>query len=317
MNALMIAFAVALSLSPRQQIDDVLSAAERRGEHVLYRRAWGAGLTADHLFDIGSITKVMTAAAILHAVEDGKLSLDTRAGEVFREAPEPIHSMTVQQLLTHRSGLGDSLGLDETLINRTFFLAELFAAKVEPLPEGQTRYSNAGYSLLAAMLEQRTGTRFEDYARRHVFAPAGVHIGYSIDRAQRRRLARGTLRGMPWGSTADYFGPDGPSWYLRGNGGLIASARDLDRWFDALWNEKLLGHASTELIRAALMRHDKSGRRILFSSGANTIFSSQYERWPDDDAVVILLTSHSEWPKEKLMPELRGPIAELITESRR
>jgi CubicO group peptidase (beta-lactamase class C family) len=326
MNALTMTLAIALALSPRQHIDDVLTAAGRagaggvllvrRGERVLYQRAWGAGLTAD-LFDIGSITKVMTAVAVLHAVEEGKLSLGTRVGDVFRSAPEPIRSMTVQQLLTHRSGLADSLGLDETLINRTFFLAQLFATKVEPLPEGQTRYSNAAYSLLAAMLEERTGARFEAYVRRHVFAPAGVDIGYSIDPDKRRRLVRGTLRGMPWGSTADYFGPGGPSWYLLGNGGFIASARDLDRWFDALWNDKLLRHESTELIRAALTRHDKSGRRILFSSGANTIFSSQYERWPDDDAVVILLTSHSEWPKEKLMPELREAIAEIVAEPRR
>ncbi len=309
MNAMIVVLAATLSLDTavqtveRSGADGVLLV--RRGNEVVYERAFGIAscdekerMTARHLFDIGSITKIMTAVATLKT-----LPLDLRVGDVFPEAPADKAVITVEQLLRHRSGLPDSLGLDETLIKRPFFLAELWKT-----PLGEPRYSNAGYSLLAAMLEERTGVPYPAYMRKQVFAPAGVAIGYE----RRPQLVCGTLRGMKWGNTADYFGLEGPGWYLTGNGAMIASIHELDRWFAALWNGKLLDAPSTRLVRDAITRKDKSGRTILFTSGANTIFSSHYERWPDDDLVFILLTSDSEWPKEKLLPQLRPAIAELV-----
>lgn len=304
MNALVLLLSATLALDP------VLDAAERagadgvllvrRGDTVLYERAWGFAscdrkerMTTGHAFDIGSITKVLTGVAALKT-----LPLDLKVGDVFPDAPPDKRTITVEQLLMHRSGLPDSIGLDETLINRTFFLEKLFAR-----PLGEPRYSNAGYSLLAAMIEVRTGRPYAEALREHVTR--------TIGQQRRPGLACGTLRGLAWGSTADYFGPDGPGWYLRGAGGLLASVRELDDWFDALWEGRVLDAEKTALVRDALTRRDKSGRRLLLTSGANTIFSSHYERWPDEDVVFILFTSDSEWPKERLLPELRPAIIEL------
>ena len=309
MNALIAVLAATLSLDTavqtveRSGADGVLLV--RRGNQVVYERAFGTAscdekerMTPRHLFDIGSITKIPTAVAALKT-----LPPDLRVGDVFPEAPADKASITVEQLLRHRSGLADSLGLDETLIKRPFFLAKLWKS-----PLGEPRYSNAGYSLLAAMIEERTRVPYRTYMKKHVFEPAGVAIGYE----QRPSLVCGTLGGMKWGNTADYFGPDGPGWYLLGNGAMIASVHELDRWFAALWNGKLLDAASTQMLRDALTRKDKWGRTILYSSGANNIFSSHYELWPDDDLMFILLTSDSEWPKEKLLPRLRPAIVELV-----
>ncbi len=300
MNALALILAATLSLdqaidtAERAGADGILLV--RQGEKVVYERAFGSAKT-NELFDIGSITKIMTATAALQA-----LPLDLRVGDVFPEAPPDKAAITVEQLLRHRSGLPESLGLDETLIKRAFFLEQAFKA-----PVGEPEYSNTGYSLLAAMLEARTGTPYAAYLRKHVFQPAGVAIGYE----RRAHLANGTLHGMNWGSTADYFGIDGPGWHLMGNGALLASIRELDRWFAALWSGKLLDAARTQLVRDALTRKDKSGRMIVLASGANNIFSSHYELWPDDGVVFILFTSDSEWPKEKLLPMVRPAIAEL------
>jgi CubicO group peptidase (beta-lactamase class C family) len=297
MNALALVLATVLSL------DQIVSRAGsgvllvRRGDTVLYERAWGDGVTPDHLFDIGSITKMMTTVAVLQT-----MPLDLRVGDVFPEAPPDKAAITVEQLLAHKSGLSDSLGLDETVIKRPFFLSKVWKA-----PLGEPGYSNTGYSLLAAMLEVRTKMPYAAYMQRHVFKPANVEIGYQ----RRARLVSGTLNGTPWGSTADYFGIDGPGWYLMGNGAMLASVRELDRWFAALWSGKLLGAEKTRMLRERLTRKDKWGRTILFSSGANNIFSSHYEWWPDENVTFILFTSDSEWPKEKLLPLVRPVIVEL------
>lgn len=299
MNALALILAATLSLD--QAIDTAERAGAdgipyvRQGDKVVYERAFG-NAKKNELFDIGSITKAMTAVAALQT-----LPLDLRVGDVFPAAPPDKAAISVEQLLMHRSGLPESLGLDETLIKREFFLEKVFQA-----PIGKPEYSNTGYSLLAAMLGVRTGMPYAAYMRRRVFQPAGVAIGYE----RRPYLASGTLRGKNWGSTADYFGVDGPGWHLMGNGAMLASIRELDRWFAALWSGKLLDTARTQLVRDALTRKDKWGRTIAYISGANNIFSSHYERWPDDDVVFILFTSDSEWPKEKL-PMVRLAIVEL------
>jgi hypothetical protein len=157
--------------------------------------------------------------------------------------------------------------------------------------------------MLAAMLEVRTGKSYQEYMREHV-------VEHTYER--RTPLAMGTLDGMNWGSTADYFGADGPSWYLLGSGGVLASARELDAWFAKLWSGKLLSSEGTQMFGERLTRRDKSGRAIQFISGNNLIFSSVYERWPYDDTVFILFTSDSAWSYEKLLPQVRPAIIELV-----
>ena len=300
------AIALFLALTLTQSIDT----AERAGSDgvllvrvrgkIVFERAWGSAscdgktpLTSAHLFDIGSITKVMTAAAVVET-----MPLNLRVGDVFPAAPPDKASLTVEQLLKHQSGLPDSIGLDETLIKRSFFLEKLWSRPLE-----KPQYSNAAYSLLAAMLEERSGKPYESHIRPPIaYRRNGPH-------------ACGTLRGLPWGSTADYFGPDGrPSWHLLGNGALIASVHELDRWFADLWAGKSISAKSTAYMREKMTRRDKSGRTILFASGANTIFSSHWEWWPEEDVTWILLTSDSEWPKEKLIPILRPAIIELTAQ---
>jgi CubicO group peptidase (beta-lactamase class C family) len=269
-------------------------------------------VTSAHQFDIGSITKVFTAAAILRAQMDTVLSLSTPLKEVFPGVPADKADITIMQLLTHMSGFPESLGDDETLIRREFFLRKAFATPLQAPPGEKFIYSNTGYSILAAILEVRTRQPYEAYLREKVLAPARTPaISYTTSRNS--KLACGFLTGLPWGSTAEYFGRFGPSWYLVGNGALMASTGELDRWFDALLAGKILDRASTDLLIARLTRTDAKGNRIFVISGANLIFSSHYQRWIDSGIVMILFTSNDQWPKEKVIPLLRNSLARLTT----
>lgn len=153
-------------------------------------RAIRSGVAAQpgDLWHLGSITKSMTATLVARLVEQGVVSWDTTIGEVFGEViPEmdpAWEAVSFRELLTHRSGLAANiamtkfLGYDrfsadarpDRLDYATFMLTR--APRHEP---GTTyEYSNAGFIIAGAMLEQITGERWEDLITREVFMPLGL-----------------------------------------------------------------------------------------------------------------------------------------------
>ena len=260
-----------------------------------------APITRATRFDIGSITKQLTGAAILRLVEQDRLSLDTRLGDIFSNAPSDKAGITVTQLLMHTSGLPDSLGADEEYISKTDYLALAFAAALLTRPGETEEYSNVGYSVLGAIIEQITGQRYEAALRDLVLTPAGVPgIGYMT--GDRARNACGLLDGARWGSTRDYFGADEPSWHLTGNGGLLATPEELTQWFDAVFAGRVLNAESLALFTDAIEATDRRGRTLRYTSGSNNIFSSLYLTWPGVPATMMIMTSDSRFQKEGVTP---------------
>ena len=260
-------------------------------------------LVGTERFDMGSITKDVTAAAILRLIEQGRISPETRLGDVLDNVPSDKANITVTQLLTHTAGFPDSLGEDETYISKAAFLALAFATPLLSAPGAEEEYSNVGYSLLAAEIEHVTGRRYEDAVRTLVLAPAGVP-GINYIAGSRARYACGLLDGRRWGSTRDYFHRDEPSWFLVGNGGLLASPRELAAFFSAIWEGRVLSSRSRELFDHSIRRTDRRGRPVRVTSGSNLIFTSLYFNWPDQRTTVVIMTSDSRFPKEQVTPIL-------------
>lgn len=124
----------------------------------------------DTRFWIASITKPLTATAAVRLAERGAISLDTRVGEVFPGTTGPLRERRLVQLLAHRAGL-DHLYAADGIVDRSKAVAAIDANGVQT--DG-FKYSNDGYSLAAAMLEQMTGQSFEDILESEVFIPAGM-----------------------------------------------------------------------------------------------------------------------------------------------
>jgi CubicO group peptidase (beta-lactamase class C family) len=160
-----------------------------------------------------------------------------------------------------------------------------------------------GYSLLAAEIEQLTGRRYEDAVRGLVLAPAGVS-GINYVAGGRGRNACGLLDGRRWGSTREYFHRDEPSWFLVGNGGLLATPRELATLFESIWEGRVLSAESLALFDHSIRRMDHRGRPIRVTSGSNLIFTSLYFSWPDERTTVVIMTSDSRFPKEEVTPIL-------------
>ena len=141
-------------------------------------------LTENSLFQLGSVTKQFTAAAVMLARREGLLDLDDEITKYFPEIPYP--GVTVRHLLTHTSGIPDYFddadwfiriwreenrvpGNDEILR----FLRETEAKPYFAPGEG-LEYSNTGYNLLALLVERRFGVPFEEYLQKKIFEPAGM-----------------------------------------------------------------------------------------------------------------------------------------------
>lgn len=143
----------------------------------------------DDLWHIGSLTKSMTATLVARLVEQGLISWETPVGDVLNipDLPQAAQQITLTQLLSHRSGLPDNLGMSETLAlaveygedalqdQRQAYSKAVLVVPLENKPGTTFLYSNAGYVVAGAMLETLTGRAWEDLMRDEVFIPLGLN----------------------------------------------------------------------------------------------------------------------------------------------
>ncbi|MEM7519060.1 MAG: serine hydrolase domain-containing protein, partial [Planctomycetota bacterium] len=152
---------------------------ESQGQVILEKaygfadRATGVANEVDTLFDLGSLTKQFTAAAVLCLEQDKKLKTSDRLGEFFENVPEEMAKIELHHLLNHTSGLprADN-GIGSVLQDREEFLKTIFSCSLHSKPGKSFVYSNIGYDLLAAVVEVASEHSFEDFCRERLFAPA-------------------------------------------------------------------------------------------------------------------------------------------------
>lgn len=270
-------------------------------------------LRTDMVFDMGSITKCFTGAAVLRLRADGKLALSDTLAKYFSETPPDKSAVTIAQLLQHTSGLEQVFGADEDYVTDAWVVARCMESKLLSPPGTEHHYSDAGYSLLAMIIEKTSGQPFEMFVEERILRPAGLtRTGYVLPKWRPEDLACGFKSGEPWGSVKDYFGPDGPSWNVRGNGAMLSTPAELAHWWEAVLRGDVLPAEEMELlINAYSGKSAATGHHVLSCSGNNLIFSAFYRRWLDDPHGVslVLFTNSSEWPYER--EELLKPLITL------
>ena len=269
-------------------------------------RAHGRPYTPETLFDVASISKQFTAAAILRLEMAGRLAVADRLGRFFPEAPPDKAAITLHQLLTHTSGLRDTFGEEYEPVSRQELLRRVFASQLLGPPGRRYRYSNGGYSVLAAVVEVASGQSYDSYLRSRLFAPAGMtHTGFRLPAEVLALAAHGYGPEGDWGTPLDHpWAADGPYWVLRGNGGILSTTGDLYRWHLALAGDAVLARpqrdkyvtpyvsegrwAHTDYAYGWSIGKSPSGKREISHIGGNGYFESDFRRYVDDDAVIIL-----------------------------
>ena len=192
-------------------------------------------------FEMNSMTKMFTGVAILQLVAKGLVRLSDPIGRYFPGLPAAKQRATIEQLATHTSGLivkGTELAGD----SRDTFVRSVADTPIESPPGEQYRYTNAGFSLLAALIETVTGGSYEHYLQQHLFVPAGMSSALFRNDlpAGDPRFANGYV-GTPSRLEA---GPANPYvWGTIGAGGVWCTVGDMYRWLVALEAGHVLGEA--------------------------------------------------------------------------
>jgi CubicO group peptidase (beta-lactamase class C family) len=263
----------------------------------------------DTVYDIGSITKQFTATAILKLEQAGELAVTDKLRR-FVAVPTDKDAITLHHLLTHTSGLPAVLGDDYDVLSRDDLLAGALAADLLSEPGRRYAYSNVGYSVLAAIVELVSGTGYEKFLAEHLFAPVGMRwTGYVLPDWDSRDVAveygeRGERRGRPFDHPWD---DDGPYWNLRGNGGVLSTARDMFRWHLALRGEKVLSSKAKRKLFARHVREEPAGdswygygwvilsvegARVVTHNGGNGMSYAEYTLLMDQDAMLFWATNN-------------------------
>ena len=159
-------------------------------------KEWSVPNTNDTKYNLGSINKFFTTIALRQLRDAGKLDYDKSVRTYLPDYPSPAADrITIKQLMTHRSGLGDFFGPEfaATPKNRIRSLADYLPFFVnKPLlfePGAQQRYSNAGFVVLGLIIEKVSGQSYYDYVREHIFKPNGMTStdSYALDDVVPRR----------------------------------------------------------------------------------------------------------------------------------
>ncbi len=290
-----------------------MSIAVVRGRDTLALKGYGfADLEFDvptpdrAIYEIGSVTKQFTAAAILLLQERGKLTLDDALTKYLPNYPTQGHAITIRRLLDHTSGIKGYTEMPEFTtfmmkhVDRDSLVA-LFSARPFDFAPGEAEvYNNSAYFLLGLIIEKVSGDTYANFVAKNLFEPAGMMDSrYCNERAIFKRRAHGYDTGPTGLIRAGYLDHLWP--YAAGS--LCASAGDLVAWNRALHGGRVLSAASYREITTpgtlndgtrlryakGLAVHTVAGHRAIEHGGGINGFLSSSNYFPDDDVVIVVL----------------------------
>jgi CubicO group peptidase (beta-lactamase class C family) len=330
-----------------------LTVAVLRGDEVLLARGYGVadrergvGASAATVYAIGSISKQFTAAAILRLAERGTLALDDPVERHLPGYRPAGGTVRLHHLLRQTSGIREFFTLpafNEGNADLDRPTSELVAMiEREPLgfaPGTRWSYSNSNYTLLAQILERRTGQPYERFLDQEFFRPLGLAATHHC-----APLPAAPHHARGYGRAAAGVAPVPPenmNW-ARGDGGLCSTVEDLARWARALATGRAVSQRSYRLMTSrerlpdgtspdygyglSLVSLDGRARKVAHN-GAIGGFTSTLAHYPDHDLTIAVLTNladaRSESIEKAIARELLGspvpgrPVAALLPDERR
>lgn len=283
---------------------------------VLLRKGYGVAnlelgvpSSPEMVFELGSVTKQFTAAAILLLQERGKLSVGDDITKYLPDFPTHGQTITIEHLLTHTSGIPSYTGLPEwyARVREDLKPAEVIALfKDKPLefnPGERWAYDNSGFFLLGAIVEKVSGQSYEQFVEQEIFQKLGMtHSRYGHPDELIPRRASGYSKDGKGFHNADYISMSSP--YAAG--ALVSTVDDLAIWDRALSGETLLRKASldrmftTAKLKSGLSVQygygmgvfDFAGRRVQMHGGDIPGFTTVVTRVPEERLFIAILSNN-------------------------
>ncbi len=283
------------------------------------------------VYEIGSLTKQFTAAAVMMLVEEGKISLDDKIPKYFPDAPPAWNQITVRHLLSHTSGIQNHVAvpgflnqfktnlLFETTPTREEILKEFFKLPSEFEPGETWAYDNTGYYLLGFVVEKASGKSYYQFLNERVFVPLGMNATRNTDT---RPVVPNRASGYEWVKDKYENRPVLLPTIAFSAGTIISTVEDLAKWDAGLYTEKLLKKSALEQMWTSAKTNNGAsasfdygfgwfldnyrGHRIIQHAGGTQGFSSVIYRYPDDKLTVIVLSNHSDRFLDQIAIDIAG-----------
>ena len=285
---------------------------------TVYNKAFGYAdaerntlTTTETVFQIGSISKQMTAVGILLLVEEEKLSLNDTVTKFIPDFIEPANKVTVENLLLHNSGIPSFTSSPtwnptwESKRTLTEVIDLIKNEKFDFNPGEKFQYNNSGYAILALIIEKVSGMNYGDFMKEKVFNPLGMYQtrhgsskediglraeGFTVDLVEKKL------------KKAVYTEFD----QLSGAGSFISTTDDMAIWINAVNTKKLLSSASWGKALSPYIKTNWGesnyygygwviekfyGHHLIWHNGGMPGFLSTCYSFPNDDLSIIFLTN--------------------------
>jgi len=204
---------------------------------------WRIKNTIDTKFQLASVTKQFTAAAILQLVDSGRLSLNDKLSKFFPDYPK-ADSISIHMLLSHTSGL--AMGFKEIALSSISSDSAYTAIKKIPFecsPGTKSAYSNIGYYLLAKIIEKVSGEHYASFLKKNIFDKAGMsNTGVSNNDSIVTKKAK-----VYYHNAEGFIHNPHINWEINlGHDGIYSTVEDLAIWDKTLYGTTILSAAMKE-----------------------------------------------------------------------
>jgi CubicO group peptidase (beta-lactamase class C family) len=265
-------------------------------------------VTAETVLEIGSVSKQMTAAAIMLLVEDGKIMLDAPISTYLANTPEAWKDVTVRHLLTHTSGVKSYSSLDGFELYRHLktdeFIKALSPHPLEFTPGERNIYSNSGFTLLGHIIQMVSGKPYMQFMRERIFTALGMTK--TADRDPQYIIPNRAV-GYEW-SVDKLEGRDGVLTDLMGAGSIVSTISDMVKWDAALngkiflkpasraewWKQFTFTNGKPSPYGFGWRISDIRGHKLIGHTGQTAGFGAANFRYVNDGVTVMVLTNLGE-----------------------
>jgi len=287
---------------------------------MLYKHAFGYAdlkrktpLSTRSVFELASVSKPFTSAAIMLLHDEGKLGFNDPVQKFFPDLP--YAGVTIGHLLSHRSGIPNYMNFaGKYWKKKQGFLtnAALIAMLVKHAPrqdfpaDEAYKYSNTGYAILASVVEKISGMPFDAFMKRRVFAPLGMENTFVYNPKKPQTVKYSTV-----GHTKNRraVGRDYLSGVV-GDKGVYSTVEDMFRWDQALYTDRLVKQSTLREAYMPLSYDDvrdseygygwridvlRDGTKIVYHAGLWRGYNSLYVRRLEDKTSIIVLSNKVNW----------------------
>ncbi len=283
---------------------------------IIYRNSFGwadylhrDSLAIDSQFELASVSKPLTATAVLMLVEQGKITLDQTVNDFFPDFP--YENVTIRQLLSHRSGLPnyvyfvDGIWKEKRKGVSNKEVMELLAQHKPNrynVPDARFLYNNSNYMVLAAIIEVVSGQSFTVFMQENLFRPLGMKNTAVYSKVDYEKIPTGVIgHDKVWRRSVVQNFLDGPV----GDKGIYSTVNDLFLFDRAMTEGRVL---KTELLDSAYSAlsnpvrgvfnygygwrlYEKDGHTIAYHTGWWHGFKNLYIRDLKNDITIVLLSN--------------------------